>query len=100
MCLQTTLIADISRMYNESRPFVGCAIPQFIGPVILIGGVEYLRVRHMQEAMAPVTGDTSFPFLQAEIIGFILTLRTQIVLVRPITGRGRDEYKALPGMSG
>ena len=54
----------------------------------------------MQEAVASITGDTSLPFLQAEIIGFILTLRTQIVLVRPITGRGRDEYKALPFMLG
>ena len=27
MCLQAILIADVSRMYDESRPFVGCAIP-------------------------------------------------------------------------
>ena len=101
MVLQSVFIADVAGVDDKCDILVGGIIPDVIRPVFLILRIEYFGIGNMDELMAAIRFDTSFPGLQAEIVCLSCTVDPPVILiVCPVTGWGGDKDKPFPFMSG
>ena len=101
MVLQSVFIADIAGMDDKCDVLIGCIIPDVIRPVFLVLRVEYLGVGNMDELVATIRPDASFPGLQAEIVCLPCAVDPSVILiVCPVAGRSGDEDKPFPFVSG
>ena len=81
MLLQSVLVADIAGMDDKGDFLVGGVIADVVRPAFLIVGVEYLGVGDVDELVASVLPDASFPGLQPEVVGLFFPADPPVIPV-------------------